>query len=83
MVHIVRIKDGQASYCNRFVDTARLRQERAAGFPIFSKVTFGFSLVSGEQKLASRGHRGGCIAACRQPHVVATFVNGNAACDMQ
>jgi carotenoid cleavage dioxygenase-like enzyme len=38
-VHAVRLKpDGTASYCNRFVDTARLRQERAAGWPMFMKV---------------------------------------------
>eukprot|EP00884_Botryococcus_braunii_P012266 jgi/Botrbrau1/2103/Bobra.0093s0011.1 len=37
MVHAVRIKDGEASYANRFVKTSRLHQERAAGFPLFLK----------------------------------------------
>lgn len=33
MVHAVRIgRDGRASYCNRWVETARLRQERDAGW---------------------------------------------------
>jgi hypothetical protein len=36
-VHAVRIKDGKASYANRFVQTSRLRQERAAGWPLFLK----------------------------------------------
>jgi carotenoid cleavage dioxygenase-like enzyme len=38
MVHAVRIKDGKASYVNRYVDTARLRQEKEAGYPQFIKV---------------------------------------------
>lgn len=38
-VHAVRIKDGAAAYCNAWVDTARLRQERAAGFPQFIKAS--------------------------------------------
>lgn len=38
MVHCVRIKDGAASYCNRWVDTARLRAERRAGYGAYSKV---------------------------------------------
>ncbi|GAB4824146.1 hypothetical protein N2152v2_011192 [Parachlorella kessleri] len=37
MVHAVRIKDGKASYVNRYVDTARLRQEREVGYPQFIK----------------------------------------------
>ncbi|KAI8470686.1 MAG: carotenoid cleavage dioxygenase [Monoraphidium minutum] len=32
MVHACRIKGGRATYCNRWVDTARLRQERDAGY---------------------------------------------------
>jgi hypothetical protein len=39
MVHAVRIKDGKAAYCNRFVDTARLQHERKAGYGVFSKVS--------------------------------------------
>ncbi|GLC54223.1 hypothetical protein PLESTB_000836900 [Pleodorina starrii] len=38
MLHLVRIRDGRASYCNRFVDTERLRQERAAGRPLFMRL---------------------------------------------
>ena len=38
MMHVVRIKNGQASYCNRFVDTVRLQQEKAAGHPVSLKV---------------------------------------------
>ena len=38
MVHAVRIKGGKAiAYCNRWVDTKRLRQELEAGFPQFIK----------------------------------------------
>ena len=38
MMHVVRIKDGKASYCNRFVDTIRLQMEKAAGYPVKIKV---------------------------------------------
>lgn len=38
MVHAVRIKDGKASFCNRYVQTSKLRQEQRAGKPIFAKV---------------------------------------------
>jgi len=34
MVHGVRIRNGTAAYCNRFVETARFLQEKAAGYPI-------------------------------------------------
>lgn len=34
MVHAVRILNGTAAYCNRFVETARFLQERAAGYPV-------------------------------------------------
>lgn len=37
MVHVVRLKGGRASYCNRWVDTARLRQEEAAGWALGAK----------------------------------------------
>lgn len=37
MLHAIRIKDGKASYANRFVKTSRLLQERAAGIPLFLK----------------------------------------------
>jgi carotenoid cleavage dioxygenase-like enzyme len=38
MVHATRIKDGVASFCNHFVDTHKLREEKRAGFPIYAKV---------------------------------------------
>jgi hypothetical protein len=38
MVHATRIKDGAASFCNAFVDTHKLREEKRACFPIFAKV---------------------------------------------
>ena len=38
MMHVVRIKDGKATYCNRFVDTLRLQHEKAAGHPVSIKV---------------------------------------------
>jgi hypothetical protein len=36
MVHAVRVKDGNATYCNRFVQTSKLEQEKKAGKPIFA-----------------------------------------------
>jgi carotenoid 9,10(9',10')-cleavage dioxygenase 1 len=38
MTHAVRIKDGKASYNNRYVETHRLQAEKAAGFPLYEKV---------------------------------------------
>ncbi|KAL6763314.1 retinal pigment epithelial membrane protein-domain-containing protein [Haematococcus lacustris] len=38
MVHGVRMKNGQASYANRFIRTERLQQEMAAKRPLFLKV---------------------------------------------
>lgn len=38
MLHSVRIKGGKVTYCNRYVDTARLAQERAAARPLFPKM---------------------------------------------
>ncbi|GFR51519.1 hypothetical protein Agub_g13935 [Astrephomene gubernaculifera] len=38
MLHAVRIRNGRVSYCNRYVDTERLRQERAAGRPLFPRL---------------------------------------------
>jgi carotenoid cleavage dioxygenase len=38
MLHAVRIKDGSASYCNHWVRTSRLAQEKEAGWPLFAKV---------------------------------------------
>jgi len=42
MTHSVRITGGKATgYANSFVETARLRQERKAGRPLFPKVRGG------------------------------------------
>jgi carotenoid 9,10(9',10')-cleavage dioxygenase 1 len=38
MIHSVRIKGGKASYCNSFVDTAKLRIETAANRSIIGKI---------------------------------------------
>jgi carotenoid cleavage dioxygenase-like enzyme len=38
MSHVVRFKNGTASYCNRFVDTARLREEKKAGYAAGGKI---------------------------------------------
>ena len=38
MMHVVRIKDGKATYCNHFVNTLRLQHEKAAGHPVSIKV---------------------------------------------
>ncbi|KAL2634069.1 hypothetical protein R1flu_005548 [Riccia fluitans] len=37
MLHSVRMKDGKASYCARYVRTSRFKQERAARQPLFIK----------------------------------------------
>ena len=37
-VHSVRIKDGSAAYCNRFVETAMLAQEQKAGRALLGKL---------------------------------------------
>ena len=37
MIHAVRFSGGKASYCNRWVDTARLEQEQKAGWPLVAK----------------------------------------------
>ncbi|KAG2440102.1 hypothetical protein HXX76_004216 [Chlamydomonas incerta] len=38
MLHGVRLKGGKASYANKYVDTERLKQERAAGGPLFPRL---------------------------------------------
>mmetsp|Transcript_30680 Transcript_30680/g.51662 ORF Transcript_30680/g.51662 Transcript_30680/m.51662 type:complete len:530 (+) Transcript_30680:245-1834(+) len=38
MVHSCLIKDGQVSYSNRWVRTARFEEERKAGWPVFLKI---------------------------------------------
>ncbi len=37
MVHAVRIRDGKASFCNRWVRTSRLEQEERAGWALHTK----------------------------------------------
>jgi carotenoid cleavage dioxygenase len=37
MIHAVKIGGGKASYCNRWVETARLAQEEKAGWPVTVK----------------------------------------------
>jgi carotenoid cleavage dioxygenase len=49
MVHAVRLRGGKASYNNRFVQTARLRQEKACGYEAFAK----FGRLRGLRGLAS------------------------------
>ncbi|GIL78894.1 hypothetical protein Vretimale_112 [Volvox reticuliferus] len=44
MLHLVRLRDGKASYCNRFVETERLQQERQAGRPLFVRLGDMFGL---------------------------------------
>ncbi|GLI66025.1 hypothetical protein VaNZ11_009730 [Volvox africanus] len=39
MVHLVRLRNGKATYCNRFIETERLKQEREINRPLF--VRFG------------------------------------------
>lgn len=38
MVHGVRLKNGKAFYANRWIETSRLKQERAYGRPVFMKI---------------------------------------------
>lgn len=38
MIYACRIKNGKVSFSNRYVDTNRLRQEKAAGHPLGLKV---------------------------------------------
>lgn len=38
MAHAVRLHNGTAAYCNRWVDTSRLRQEKQAGYDACGKI---------------------------------------------
>ncbi|KAL4524556.1 hypothetical protein Ndes2526A_g06676 [Nannochloris sp. 'desiccata'] len=38
MSHVVRFKNGTASYCNKWVDTARIREEKKAGYAAAGKI---------------------------------------------
>ena len=38
MAHVVRLNNGSAAYCNRWVDTARLQEEKKAGYAACSKI---------------------------------------------
>jgi hypothetical protein len=46
MVHAVRIKDGTATYSNRFVETSKLKQEKKAGGQVFASVSAMFRELS-------------------------------------
>ena len=52
MIYACRIKNGKVNFSNRYVDTNRLRQEKAAGHPLGLKVNC-FQT---------------CISACTQHH---------------
>lgn len=39
MVHCVRIHGSTAHYSNRYIQTQRLLRERAAGFPLYTRVS--------------------------------------------
>ena len=38
MIYACRIKDGRVNFSNRYVDTNKLKQEKAAGHPLGLKV---------------------------------------------
>ena len=38
MLHACRFKDGKVSYCNRFIETNRMTQEKKIKAPVFGKV---------------------------------------------
>ena len=46
MIYACRIKNGKVSFSNRYVDTNRLRQEKAAGHPLGLKVVLAYSCTS-------------------------------------
>ncbi|MCO5559980.1 hypothetical protein L7F22_013584 [Adiantum nelumboides] len=52
MIHSVKIEDGKATYCARYVKTARFRQEEAAGRPLFPKFFGGLSGITGAARTA-------------------------------
>ena len=41
MLHACRIKGGSVTYCNKFVDTFKLAQEKQAGAAVFQKACTG------------------------------------------
>ena len=45
MIYACRIKDGHVNFSNRYVDTNRLKQEKAAGRPLGLKVNHNFSTL--------------------------------------
>ena len=60
MLHAVRIKGGQASYSNTYVNTAKLQAERRAGHPLVVTVSSipvlaVLSLLVGDLPRASAG----------------------------
>lgn len=46
MAHVVRINNGKATYCNRWVETNRLKEEITAGYPAGGKVSFSDVVLS-------------------------------------
>lgn len=75
MVHAVRIKDGAASYCNRWVPTSRLAQEAAAGTPLFLKVG---QHLWGRMRCCCTCRC--CTCRCRTPHCCAACATPRLLC---
>ena len=51
MIHAVRMRNGSASFCSRFVKTSRFRQEQAAGRPLLPKFLGGMHGISGAARI--------------------------------
>ena len=57
MIHAVRMRNGSASFCSRFVKTSRFRQEQAAGRPLLPKILGGMHGISGVARVLIAGLR--------------------------
>ena len=57
MIHAVRMRNGSASFCSRFVKTSRFRQEQAAGRPLLPKILGGMHGISGVARVFISGLR--------------------------